>query len=58
MTERVCVPAPRHRGVEGTALSRDVGAARVEGGYRYAVLPTFGVTPYAAIQAQDFSTSW
>ena len=30
--------------------------ARVEGGYRYAPLPTLGVTPYAAIQAQDFST--
>jgi outer membrane autotransporter protein len=31
-------------------------AARVEGGYRYAVLRTLGVTPYAAVQAQDFST--
>jgi uncharacterized protein with beta-barrel porin domain len=30
--------------------------ARVEGGYRYAALPTLGVTPYAAVQAQDFST--
>jgi len=30
--------------------------ARVEGGYRYAPLPMPGVTPYAAIQAQDFST--
>ena len=30
--------------------------ARVEGGYRYAPLPMLGVTPYAAIQAQDFST--
>jgi outer membrane autotransporter protein len=29
---------------------------RVEGGYRYAVLPTVGVTPYAAVQAQDFHT--
>jgi uncharacterized protein with beta-barrel porin domain len=29
---------------------------RVEAGYRYAALPTLGVTPYAAIQAQDFST--
>jgi outer membrane autotransporter protein len=28
----------------------------VEGGYRYAPLPMLGVTPYAAIQAQDFST--
>ena len=30
--------------------------ARVEGGYRYAVLPTLGVTPYAAVQAQAFHT--
>ena len=30
--------------------------ARIEGGYRYAALPILGVTPYAAIQAQDFST--
>jgi outer membrane autotransporter protein len=30
--------------------------ARLEGGYRYAVLPTVGVTPYAALQAQDFHT--
>jgi len=30
--------------------------ARIEGGYRYAVLPALGVTPYAAIQAQDFHT--
>ena len=31
---------------------------RVEAGYRYAVLPRlgFGVTPYAALQAQDFHT--
>jgi len=27
---------------------------RVETGYRYAVLPTSGVTPYAAVQAQGF----
>jgi outer membrane autotransporter protein len=27
---------------------------RIEGGYRYAVLPTIGVTPYAAVQAQSF----
>jgi uncharacterized protein with beta-barrel porin domain len=31
-------------------------AARVEGCYRYALLPTLGVTPYAAVQAQDFFT--
>ncbi len=30
--------------------------ARLEGGYRYAVAPTAGVTPYAAIQAQSFHT--
>jgi autotransporter-associated beta strand protein len=29
---------------------------RVEGGYRYAVAPAAGVTPYAAIQAQNFHT--
>jgi len=30
--------------------------ARLEAGYRYGVLPTAGVTPYAALQAQDFHT--
>jgi autotransporter-associated beta strand protein len=30
--------------------------ARLESGYRFAVLPRFGVTPYAALQAQDFRT--
>ncbi len=29
---------------------------RFEGGYRYAVLPTLGVTPYGAVQFQDFQT--
>lgn len=29
---------------------------RVEGGYRFAVLPTVGATTYAAVQAQDFHT--
>ncbi len=29
---------------------------RVEGGYRFAVLPTLGVAPYAAVQAQSFQT--
>ena len=29
---------------------------RVESGYRYAVTPTWGVTPYAAIQAESFHT--
>ena len=31
-------------------------AARVEAGYRAAVLPMVGVTPYAAVQAQAFHT--
>ena len=31
-------------------------AARVEAGYRYAVISTIGVTPYAALQAQSFHT--
>ena len=30
---------------------------RLEGGYRFAVLPWLGVTPYAAVQAQEFSTA-
>jgi uncharacterized protein with beta-barrel porin domain len=30
--------------------------ARAEAGYRYAVMPMVGVTPYAALQAQDFHT--
>jgi uncharacterized protein with beta-barrel porin domain len=30
--------------------------ARAEGGYRVAVLPTLGVTPYGAVQFQDFNT--
>ena len=29
---------------------------RVEGGYRYPVLPVLGVTPYGAVQFQDFNT--
>ena len=29
---------------------------RLEGGYRYAVMPTVGVTPYAAVQTQWFHT--
>lgn len=31
--------------------------ARLEGGYRFAVLPQLGITPYAAVQAQVFSTA-
>lgn len=30
--------------------------ARLEAGYRYGVLPTLGVTPYGAVQAQNFHT--
>jgi hypothetical protein len=30
--------------------------ARLEGGYRVGVLPTLGVTPYGAVQFQDFHT--
>jgi uncharacterized protein with beta-barrel porin domain len=30
--------------------------ARIEGGYRYAALPAFGVTPYGAVHFQDFHT--
>ena len=30
--------------------------ARVEGGWRYAVRPALGVTPYGAVQFQDFHT--
>jgi uncharacterized protein with beta-barrel porin domain len=30
--------------------------ARLEGGYRVAALPTFAVTPYGAVQFQDFYT--
>jgi autotransporter-associated beta strand protein len=30
--------------------------ARAEGGYRFAVAPWFGVTPYGALQLQDFHT--
>jgi outer membrane autotransporter protein len=30
--------------------------ARIEAGYRYTALPTIGVTPYAALQAQSFHT--
>jgi uncharacterized protein with beta-barrel porin domain len=31
--------------------------ARLETGYRFAVLPSLGVTPYAAVQAQEFATA-
>jgi hypothetical protein len=34
-------------------LGQDYGG-RVEGGYRFGVLPMLGVTPYGALQVQDF----
>ncbi len=51
-----------NRGAFGAALTANFDAqsygGRVEAGYRYASLPTFGigVTPYVALQAQDFHT--
>jgi len=49
-----------NRSVLGDTLTANfVGqgyGARAEGGYRVAVLPTFGVTPYGAVQVQDFNT--
>jgi outer membrane autotransporter protein len=36
-------------------VGQDYGA-RLEGGYRYGVLPAFAVTPYGAVQFQDFHT--
>ena len=38
-----------------TFIGQSYGA-RLEGGSRYAVLPAFGVTPYSAVQFQDFHT--
>jgi uncharacterized protein with beta-barrel porin domain len=49
-----------NRGALGDALTANFDAqsygARLEGGYRYAVLPALGFAPYAALQAQDFHT--
>ena len=46
------------RAAVGDALTANFDAqsygARVESGYRLAALPMLGVTPYAAVQAQDF----
>ena len=46
------------RAAFGDALTANFDAqsygARVESGYRFAALPVLGVTPYAALQAQDF----
>ena len=48
------------RSVLGDQLNANFGGqsygARLEGGYRYAVLPSLGVTPYGAVQAQAFHT--
>jgi outer membrane autotransporter protein len=48
------------RSALGDALSANfVGqsyGARLESGYRYTVLPAFAITPYGAVQFQDFST--
>jgi autotransporter-associated beta strand protein len=49
-----------NRSAVGDGLTANFDAqsygARVEGGYRFAALPALGVTPYAALQAQDFHT--
>jgi outer membrane autotransporter protein len=49
-----------NRSALGDSLTANFDAqsydARVEGGYRFALLPALGVTPYTALQAQDFHT--
>ena len=49
-----------NRSALGSSLSANfVGqsyGARLESGWRYGVLPTLGVTPYGAVQFQDFHT--
>ncbi len=49
-----------NRSAAGDGLTANFDAqsygARVEGGYRFAALPALGVSPYAALQAQDFHT--
>ena len=44
----------------GDALNASFNAqsysGRLEAGYRYAALPTFGITPYAAVQVENFQT--
>ena len=46
-----------NRSALGDALTANFAGqsygARLEGGYRYAVLPTLGVAPYAALQARN-----
>ena len=41
--------------INATFMGQSYGA-RLEGGYRVAALPTFAVTPYGAVQFQDFNT--
>jgi uncharacterized protein with beta-barrel porin domain len=48
-TNRVALGDP----ITASFAAQDYGA-RAEAGYRYAALPMLGVTPYAALQAQDF----
>ena len=49
-----------NRATMGDILTANFAAqsygGRVEGGYRFAVLPALGVSPYAAVQAQAFHT--
>jgi outer membrane autotransporter protein len=49
-----------NRSALGDQLTADFSGqsygARLEGGYRVAVVPTLAVTPYGAIQFQDFNT--
>jgi autotransporter-associated beta strand protein len=41
--------------LSATFIGQSYGG-RLEGGYRFGVLPSLGVAPYAAVQAQDFRT--
>ncbi len=50
-TNRTALGAP----LSANFLGQSYGA-RLEGGWRFGVLPTLGVTPYGALQAQDFHT--
>jgi hypothetical protein len=51
-TNRAALGAP----LSANFLGQSYGA-RLEGGWRFGVLPTLGVTPYGALQAQDFHTA-
>jgi hypothetical protein len=50
-TNRAALGAP----LSANFLGQSYGA-RLEGGWRFGVLPTLGVTPYGAVQVQDFHT--